>query len=408
MKSIKLSEYLQIIKPIYVNLKITPDTSIKTYNSTNIAQTIAHMYRNAWELIRKEEKKFKWVVNTPVKCSYLINITKTDVEFYFIVPMQYATGIKEKIQETWKKASIEEVGEIKEFSPQALKYQLNYKKEDALSLSVNRQVNEPMNSIFNVIDIMQDTDRIGIFYNFMPCHQLPFRKEYADTMTKIKENKPIDKEKLNSKYMGKMMIFGLIELLDWVKEIMIDFTGGSSNKKNEELSFLEVASEVLKSSKNLSIQTKKKKDAMILNTQMLILSESNDKVRECNNAISVCQSYKAVSESIDQGNELVYKKVKAKNVFYINNLKIAGVDVNRVSTDECQNFIQLPAKDLLNQYNNIKKIDTLETPVPIQLQSGVMCLGKVMCKAVPTKSYMSTDEEIKEFNIMLSRSYKRW
>jgi len=401
MKSIKVSDYLEIIRPNYIYLKITPDTSIRNYNSAIIAQSVGHMYRTIWERIRKEEKKLKWIVNTPTKCSYLVDITKTNVEFYFIVPAQFVTGIKEKIQETWKKVSIEEVGEIKEFSQSALKYQMNYKKEDALSLAVNKSSNEPLNSIFNVIDIMLSDDRIGIFYNFIPCHQVPFRKEYADTMLKIKGNKPIDKEKLNAKYIGKIVAYGLIGILDAVKEVMIDFTGGISNKKSSELSFLEVASEVLRDTKVLSTMTKKKKEAMVLTTQMLILSESVDKTRECNNAISVCQSYKAVTEDKDSGNELVYKKVNSKNTFYMNNLVIAGVDKNTVSTDECQNFIQLPAKDLLTQYNKIKKIDTLESPVPEELQQGVMNIGMVTHKAVGQKAYLSTDEEYKNLTLCL-------
>lgn len=399
MKSMKISEYLQIKKPIYTYLKLTPDTSIRNYNSTNIAKSISHMYKNISDRIYREEKHHRWynhhfIIETPVKCSYLIDIYKENVFFYFIVPKQYVSIVKEKITETWKKCSIEEVREIKEFSQRALKYQMNYKKEDALSLAVNKASNEPLNSTFNVIDIMQDTDRIGIFYNFIPCHQLPFRKEYIDTMLKIKENKPIDREKFNKKYIFKMFVSYALEFLDMVKEVLIDFTGGVVNTHDKNLSLLEVATELLNSSKSLSATTKKKKDAIIINTQMLVLSESTDKTRESNNAIAVCQSYKAVEED----NELVYKKVK--NVFYVNDLKIAGVETNRVSTEECQNFLQLPGRDLLNQYK-IKKIDTLETLVPTELQQGVMCLGNVICKGMAYKSYLSNDKEFKNLTLCL-------
>ena len=52
-------------------------------------------------------------------------------------------------------------------------------------------------------------------------------------------------------------------------------------------------------------------------------------------------------------------------------LKIAGVEINKVSEEICQNFIQLPARELLDRYK-ITKIDTLESIVPKELQEGVV------------------------------------
>lgn len=406
MKSIKISKYLQIIKPNYTYLKLTPDTSITFNNndSSNIAKSISHFYKNINEQISRQEQYSHWYnirfkIERPMKCSYFIDISKDNVSFYFIVPNQHVNNIKEKIATIYKKISIEEVSEIKEFSKEVLKYQLNYKKEDAFSLTTDKK--STLNSIFSVIDVLREEDRIGIFYNFLPCHQLPFRKEYRDTMVKVKEAKPVDREKLNIKYAFKIGASYIIDLLDSLLEVLNDFTGGSTiNKKNGELGLLEIASEILNNPTVVSKATKNKKDAIILNTQILVLSESNDKLRRNSNAISVCQSYKAIEE--EDGNELVYKKVKdkKKNVFYVNDLVIAGVETNRMSIEECQNFIQLPHKDLLSQYK-IKKIDTLETLVPIELQQGVMCIGNVAYKGGKQNAYLSNDKEFKNLTLCL-------
>ena len=400
MKSMKISQYLQIIKPTYVYLRLIPDTSIRNYNSTNIAKSISHMYKGIIDRINREEKHF--VIKSQVKCSYLIDIYKDNVFFYFIVPIQYKTIIVEKITGTWKKVSIEEVPQIKEFSQDALKYQLNYKKEDALSLVVNKASNEPLNSLLGVIDIMQDTDRIGIFMNFMPCSQFPWKKQYSDTMRKIKDNKPLDKEKLNKKYIAKIIISGILDFLDMVIEVLVEFTGGKSKRKVDNLSLLEVVADVLSNNRGLSTNTKKKKEATVIDTQILVLSESIDNTRKNNNALSVCQSYKSIAEDDEGGNSLVYKKVK--NAFYVNDFKIEGVETNKFSTDECQNLIQLPGKDLLTQYK-IKKIDTLETKVPKELQSGVMCIGDVSYKNNTVASYLSTDSEFKNLTLCIVAPY---
>lgn len=395
MKSMKLSKYFQVIKPKYTYLKLTPDTSIRNYNSTNIAKAISHMYKNIFNRIKREEKKF--IVETPVKCSYMIDIYKQQVNFYFIVPTQYVSIVKEKIQETWRKATIEETKEVKPFSIDTLKYQLNYKKEDALSLSINRANNEPLNSILNVIDIMQDQDRIGIFYNFIPCNQLGWKKQYLDTMQKLKDKLPIEREKMNWNYILKIGLTYIFEILDEFVEVLNDFAGASHNKGKEELSLLEIAAEVLNNSHSLSSSTKKKKDTIVLDTQIVMLSDSTDEIRKNNNVISACQSYKAIEED----NELVYKKVKSKNIFDVEDFKIAGVEENRVSIDECQNFIQLPGRELLDQYKCIKKIDTLETEVPEVLRTGVMGIGENEHKGNKQNAYLSNDKEFKFLTVCL-------
>lgn len=394
MKSMKLSQYFQVIKPKYTYLKLTPDTSIRNYNSTNIAKAISHMYKGITQRIKREEKRF--IYETPIKCSYMIDIYKNEVNFYFIIPVQYVSIIKEKIQETWKRVGVEEVEGIKPFTSEALKYQLSYKKEDALSLNVNKASNEPLNSLLNVIDIMQDKDRIGIFYNMIPNNQLGWKKEYNDTMQKIKDRLPIEREKMNWSYILRTGLTYLIEIIDMALGVLNDFVG-TEKKKNDDISLLEVASEVLNNNNKLSQNTKKKKDAIILNTQILVLSESEDKTRQQNNAMAVCQSYK----SIEEDNELIYKKVSNKNVFYVEDFKIAGVEENKVSTEEFQNFLQLPGRELLEQYKCIAKIDTLETKVPEHLQNGVLRAGISIFKGNPSNVYHTEDKELKNTAICL-------
>ena len=92
------------------------------------------------------------------------------------------------------------------FSKESLKYQMNYTKEEALSLNLDKKCNEPLNSIFNVMDIMQEGDKVGIFYNFIPISQKSWRKEYDRTIKSIRENQSVDKEKFNLMYIGKVLV----------------------------------------------------------------------------------------------------------------------------------------------------------------------------------------------------------
>ncbi|WP_206152102.1 hypothetical protein [Clostridium cochlearium] len=389
VKSMSLKDYFQIQNPIYKILKLTPDTSIRNYNSSNIAKAIQYMYKTISQRIRREEKKF--FIETPVKCSYMIDIQKNNVDFYFIVPERYQGLIKEKIIETWPKVTIEEATDISPFSKAAIKYQLNYSKEDALSLNVDKKSNEPLNSILNVLDIMQDGDRIGIFYNFIPIVQRGWRTEYQRTIDKIKNNEPIDKEKFNAKYIVKEGIILLINLIQDLLDTIGDFFGTERKVNTLTLAEVAISSLMLEDKKKLSRSTVNKKDAIVLNTQMVVLSDSADIKRQENNAVAVLEGYNTISED----NELIYKKTPKKNTFYINDFKIAGVEENKLSIEECQNLLQLPGRELLEQHKCISKIDVLETEIPTELQSGEKRLGKHIFKGKKQMAYFTTDKDYK-------------
>ncbi|NEZ47813.1 hypothetical protein FDF74_11535 [Clostridium niameyense] len=390
-----LKKYFEYKNPTYEILKITPDTSIKTYNSSKIAKSIQYIYRDLTKRIKRENKKL--IIEGPSKCSFFIDIEKKDVNFYFVVPECYVGLIKEKITSTWPKVTIEEVQSIKQFSKDAIKYQLNYKKEDALSLRVDRRSNEPLNSILNVLDIMQEGDRVGIFYNFVPFFQPSWSKMYQDTIDKLKQNKPIDREKFNWKYVVKEIVIVIVTLLQQLVDVLNDLTG--SETKDNAPTFSEIALEslMLNSKKKLSSNTVNKKNSMILNTQMIVASESKDKIRQENNAIAVLESYK----TIEDDNQLIYKKLPKKNNFYITDFKVAGAEENLISVEECHNLIQIPNKTLLEQHGNIQKIDVLEKPVPRELRKGTLCIGESEYKGTKEKAYLSTDKEFKNLTLCL-------
>lgn len=397
IKSIKLKDYFEIIKPQYKILKLTPDTSIRNYNSTKIAKSIQYMYRGITQRIKKQNKKL--FIESPVKCSFFIDINKNDVQFYFIIPNRYIGLIKEKIISTWNKITIEEVDSLPSFTTSSLKYQLNYKKEDALSLRLDKKTNEPLNSILNVIDIMEETDRVGIFYNFMPINQLGWKKQYQDTINKIKNKKPIDREKFNIKYIFKEFLVILIDILQDIMDVLNDFTGGKTKSDNPSLAEIALSSLMVNDIKQLDKATVNKKDNIILSTQMMVCSDSNDIIRKENNAISVLESYKTITED----NELIYKKVNTKKnkSFNISDFKIAGVEENNVSIEECQNFIQLPGRNLLNEHKMIKKVDTLENKVPEELQQGYIRLGLNKFKDKKINAYMSDDKDLANLGLYI-------
>ena len=391
-KSIPLKEYFKIIKPEYVYIQITPHKSIRNYNSSNIAKAIAYTYKSINKRIRIEQRKLFF--ETSFKISYIIDIYQGNANFYFLVPRIFKNILIEKIKEIWTKATISVlVGGLIPFTNNMELYQLSYKKEDALSLQVDRKSNEPLNSILNVIDIMKDKDRITIVYNFLPSTQFGWLDKYNQTMGKIKEMKPVDKNKLTLLTVAMNGIFLLLNIIDSILKVINDFLGGDDLEDKN--SFYKEVLGVIKQEGELSAATKKKKEATILNTQIAIISDGEDKTRRENNAISVCQSYRV----LDEDNELTYKKIKKKKTFKIDDYDY-GIEKNIISTEEASNFIQIPGRTLLN-YFNINHIKVEEVRIPEQLKKGYISLGYNKNKGDIVQAYLEDHKEIGNLPLML-------
>lgn len=380
--SISIDKYFELVKPKYIYIKITPHKSTRNYNTTNIAKAIALSYKGLNERIRREQKKI-WL-ETNFKISYMIDIVDKNANFYFIIPQVFKTTLIEKLREIWSKSTIEEVESIDPISKDSTVFELTYKKDDALSISVDKKTNEPLNQILSVIEIMQEGDRVSVLYNFIPCTQFGWQARYDKAIELFKAKKPIERDKKSAGYVVKKFLNILVETLDTISNVISDYSGVKRQANKQ--SFAEVLATALETNKELSSETKKKKELQIINTQIAICSKSDDKTREYNNAISTAQAYRV----LDGDNQLLYKKHNTP--IDIEDYSI-GTEINTVSTDECQNFIQIPGRLLLTQLG-INHIKVNENPIPEQLRAGFKCLGKSTYKGTKTPSYLEDDYNI--------------
>jgi GTPase SAR1 family protein len=397
---VRFSEVIQFVKPEYVYLKLTPSHSIRNNGTHKIAKAIASLYKNAVQNIKKEEDKLvkvlgkefvlgtKYSYSIPCKVSYYIYIEKKKVEFYFIIPKQHQSFMKEKISDVWTNITIKEVKEIPSFGEEATKYQMVYTKEDALSLAVDRRDNELLRSNMNVIDVLEEGDRVGVFYNFIPISQFSWRSSYESTMKKVKNKSPVDRNKMGISYL-------LLTLVSFVSSLANDIAEVLAGKKSKDEQFMLLqALERMNSRNQVDDSTQKKGSDTILDTQIVVCSESENKLRRINNGKSMAQSF----VSINGDNSLKYKSYKKE----FNPLSIRhAAEVNKMGTLECQNFISLAGRELLEQYDFIEKIQTQETQVPEDLQKGTLRIGMNKFRGNDQEAYLSTDKEYKHLTLVL-------
>ncbi|HCT30297.1 MAG TPA: hypothetical protein DIW31_06105, partial [Bacteroidales bacterium] len=138
---------INIIRPEYVYLKLTPNNSIRNNNTHKLAKSINSLYKNPLQNIQRRELKYINVIGNDIlfnckysivinpKVVYFIYIEKQKIEFYFIVPKHFLSIIKEKINDVWPSITVAQVDSIPMFGEAAVKHQLVYTKEDGLSLA---------------------------------------------------------------------------------------------------------------------------------------------------------------------------------------------------------------------------------------------------------------------------------
>lgn len=390
VQSVPLSKLLEVKKAEYITVQLIPTKSNKNNATSSIATLINSMYVKVNKLITIENKKL--IIKNTLKASYYIHITKRDVGFYFIIPKVHFIKFKSKFTEVWKNIEIREVDSIPIDPNECTKYQLRYSMNDSLSLSVDKRNNELLSSNMSVLEVLEQNECVGIFYNFIPTSEQEsnyFRITYKEAIERYKNGENLKKSK-NIIDLGIITLKFLITFLDDLVNSIL-----SISKNNHQL--------FISTNKTESPGTVRKAKNNICKSQVIILSKSDKKEREKQLSLSACNSFDEISED----NKLVGKKINKKINIY--STIINDVAVNMTSEDECNNFIVLPGASLLNQYKNIEHKQTRENPVPEELKSGVVNLGEVKYKDNKECAYLSNDKSLQSLPLAImggSRSGK--
>lgn len=383
-KSMKLNDYVKVIKNEYVTVQIIPAKSNRNNNTDAIAQIINKMYLKANQLIIRENKKL--IISTQAKVSYYIHITKDKVEFYFIIPKIHITKFKTKFIEVWKNVEVKEVDRIPIDINKGTKYQLNYKYNDSLSLDVDKRSNDLLNANLSTLEILEDGESIGIFYNFIPTSDREinfFQINHNEIINKYKNGNNLKK----SKNIGDILILSIRFLIGFIDDFI------SSMQKN-----LDSNRKVVGIKRDPTPATIKKATKDIIKTQIIISSQSTSRGREQTLLNSVSNSYRSISND----NELIPKEIKKDIDIY--KTTIDNVGVNYATTEEAQNFISIAGRELIEQYNVIDHNKILELKIPKCLENGEIRIGTVKCKDTVQEAYYSTDKQISRLGRVLMGS----
>ena len=405
--SIKISDYFQINKPEYTYLKLIPSTSVKNNKACDIAAIINDIYVNINERFKRHNKGFSY--DLPSKVSFIIDINEYDASFYLLIPTLHVKEFNQKLTEVFGKITIEKVEGIKGIRKDCTKYSLSYAKDDSLSLCVDRRDNDLLSANLSVMDVLKDDDRLVILYNFMPQSKMAlnsWKQYHINMMKKYQEGESLDKSLTFNKVMISIgnLLFDTIDML--INSVRWAF--GQKESSEDLMKRLVPVQELTK-------ETKKKENAKILKTQIMICSESKDISREKENAKTLINTFSVVGNGAD--NKLVANKIANRNPSksigikkrYTTNIvkeevvkKVEYMDIEKFSleTEICKmsceevggNFIALPGKTIIEEHK-LEATQHNETIVPEELQGGKVRYGTNIYRGHATTITTSTDED---------------
>ena len=380
-ESIKLSKYIEIQKAEYTHIQVIPSKSCRNTNTDKILVLANTMYKKLDRLIRIENKKL--IITSKLKLSYYIHITKRCTEFYFIVPTVFYSQVKTKLSETWKNVEIKKVNALPININDCTKYQLSYKLNDVLSLNVDKRSNSLLNANLSVLEILQDDEAVGIFYNFIPMSQKEqnyFKISSQEALNNFRKGINLKK----SKNIVDLGVISLKFLVDFINGLLNAFLSAPKNSHN-------IINHIEKSTSS-STQRKAKSD--IIKTQAIICAKSDEKEREK----QLCTTTFNTFSNINGDNELEMEEVKKNIDIYKDDIKVKA---NYTSTLESGKFINIAGKDIIEQHKNIKHNKLLELRAPKCLEDGEVRLCEVKHKDDKQMIYYSTDEQMKRLGRVL-------
>lgn len=385
IKTVRKIDWFELIDPQYVTMQIIPDSSVRNYRTEDLIRTISDQFELPIDrLVRNGFKVTGYRMQE--RASFEIQFKGGHVTFYVSVPKNVQPLIQRRIQSIWNKATVQLVQrEPRELSETSCIYELLYKRHDIYSLHTDAKDNTPLSSILEAGKLV--TDEACIFTYFDPINQLSWQQVGSEAWKKLRGG--VAPRKWTSGFREAFTLSATV-----LGNLIGEFVTGLGSMLSEEKSIYakrefdpEVSQHAIS---NLSTSTRTKMSRPAVKTNIWVMAE-NDLV-----AKTLANSFTDLADD----NELKPRKVtspkKQREVLRtMNTHKPPRVKFNSnyLSSTEAAKLVQLPGRELQEQFPEVTKVDGLQIEVSKRLTEGGMLLGAAKYKGKEQAVYMPTTDE---------------
>lgn len=379
--------------------KIVPDYNLTNNNNITLVNVFSSIYKTP-----RQRFSFQRGYELPNQVYFDIVFKKGQANFYLSVKEEFEDLLKNKMDTIWDKAEITKVNDIESMNFKNTEVcELILKDYNFKSLSVGRGDLYPLTNMMGILKMLSDNETVRVNIAIEPTKRSNWvdiaQDEYKQYENGKIVNNDIDKrdELIKLGFTGAEAIVNLyIEMRLLLLESILGII--TTDEKEDKLNInlkIDSLEEIKKVNKysGLTPETNYKMTSEVFKVRISILSSSLDNSRAKLNMLSIANSYK----DLNNDNALVIKLLTRKqqeNLF--NDVMENYIKPSKhciLSDKEVSKLIQLPQKDLQNEYK-IQSIDTREVDIPNQLQNGLVRIGIADKQGKKITTYWSKDKNV--------------
>ena len=304
----------------------------------------------------------------------------------------------------WNKAEITKVDNIGEMNFKNTEVcELILKDYNFKSLSVSRGDLYPLTNMMGILKMLSDDETIRVNIAIEPTKRSNWVDISKDEYKQYENGKIVNNDTDKREELIKLGFTGaeaIVNLYIEMRLLLLESILGiiTTDEKEDKLNInlkIDSLEDIKKANKysGLTPETNYKMTSEVFKVRISILSSSLDSSRAKLNMLSVANSYKGLNND----NSLVIKLLTRKqqeNLF--NDVMENYIKPSKhciLSDKEVSKLIQLPQKDLQNEYK-IQSIDTREVEIPEQLQNGLVRIGIAEKQGKKITAYWSKDKNV--------------
>lgn len=379
--------------------KIVPDYNLTNSNNIALVNVFSSIYKTP-----RQRFSFKRGYELPNQVYFDIVFKKGQANFYLSVKEEYEELLKNKMHTIWNNAEISKVDDIDKMSFKNTEVcELILKDYNFKSLSVSRGDLYPLTNMMGILKMLNEEETVRINIAIEPTKRSNWVDIAKDEYKQYESGKIVNNDGNKKDELIKLGFTGaeaIVNLYIEMRLLLLESVLGiiSSDKEEDKINInlkIDSLEEIKKANKysGLSSETNYKMISEVFKVRISILSSSLDNSRAKLNMLSVANSYK----DLNSDNSLVVKllsKKEQENLF--NDVMENYIKPSKhciLSDKEVSKLIQLPQKDLQNEYK-IQSIDTREIDIPEQLKDGLVRIGIAEKQGKKITTYWSKDKNV--------------
>ena len=380
--------------------KIVPDYNLTNSNNIALVNVFSSIYKTP-----RQRLSFQRGYELPNQVYFDIVFKKGQANFYLSVKEEFEDLLKNKMDTIWNNAEITKVDNIE--NGMSFKNtevcELILKDYNFKSLSVSRGDLYPLTNMMGILKMLSDNETVRVNIAIEPTKRSNWVDIAKDEYKQYESGKIVNNDADKREELIKLGFTGaeaIVNLYIEMRLLLLESILGiiTSEEKEDKLNInlkIDSLEEIKKTNKyiGLTAETNYKMTSDVFKVRISILSSSLDNSRAKLNMLSVANSYKGLNND----NSLVIKLLtKSQQERLFNDVMENYIKPSKyciLSDKEVSKLIQLPQKDLQNEYK-IQSIDTREIDIPEQLQKGLVRIGVAEKQGKKITAYWSKDKNV--------------